>query len=57
MSRENVFDLSSKIVEKELTPEQEEHWWQVLEDYERGAEYARRMLKIGIYATEKGLDG
>lgn len=39
---------------KELTPEQEEHWWNQLEIAERQVEYAKRML--GILAVEKGLE-
>lgn len=54
MERDNVYDLSSKIAGEELTQEQKDHWWQVLEDCERGAEYARRVLKIGEFATKKG---
>ena len=53
---DNVHDLSSRLSDKELTDEQLEYWWGVLEDSERAAEYARRMLKIGKYATEKGID-
>ena len=52
----NVHDLSSRLSNNELTYEQLEYWWGVLEDSERAAEYARRMLKIGKYATEKGID-
>lgn len=54
--KNNIHDLSHKLNEKELTHEQLEYWWRVLEDSERAAEYARRMLKIGKYATEKGID-
>lgn len=40
---------------KELTPEQREHWEQVLENAERLRENALRMLgRIGV---ERGLDG
>lgn len=38
---------------KELTPEQEQYWYEQLEIAERKVEYAQRML--GILAVEKGL--
>lgn len=37
-----------------LTPEQEAHWWKVLEDAERAVEYAKRVL--GLLAVEQGLE-
>lgn len=40
---------------KELTPEQEEYWYEQLEIAERKVEYAKRML--GLLALEAGLDG
>lgn len=37
----------------ELTPEQEQYWYEQLEIAERKVEYARRML--GLLAMENGL--
>lgn len=56
MERDNVVDFSSRLSKDELSKEQEDYWWKVLEDCERGAEYARRMLKLGKYSVEKGVE-
>ena len=40
----------------QLSPEATNNWYQYLEDCERGAERARRVLGIGRIAVEKGLD-
>lgn len=60
-SKEHEFTLVYLPTPKELTPEQEEHWWHELEVAERKVEYAKRMLKIGRFAVggevELGLDG
>lgn len=55
-NRNNVHDLSSKIAKNGLSPEQENYWYQKLEDAERAVEYAKRMLKLGRFATEKGVE-
>ena len=55
-NKNNVHDLSPKIARNNLSPEQESYWYQKLEDAERAVEYAKRMLKIGKYATEKGAE-
>lgn len=50
MERDNVRYLP----QKELTPEQREHWEQALENAERAREYALRML--GRLGVELGLE-
>lgn len=40
---------------QDLTPEQENYWWEQLEIAERKVEYAKRML--GQIAIERGLEG
>ena len=42
------------VPKTELTPEQEEYWWEQLEIAERKVEYAKRML--GLLAIEKGVE-
>lgn len=51
--KDNVVNMPQTVFERELDEDRKAYWLNVLRNCEKGADYARQMLKLGEYAVEK----